>query len=389
MVPGLTRINIPSSIIVGSGASLEVATYVKLLGATRVLLVTDRFLASNGVVDRIVECLQSNGVSVAIYADVYPDPTLQNVYDGLRLYSESNAEAIVALGGGSPLDTAKAISILTTNPLPLSQYMGYHKIPRPGVPLIAIPTTAGTGSEVTKVTVITDTDNSIKMMLFDHHLLPSVALVDYELTMSMPQPLTAHVGVDTLTHAIEAYVSRKANLLTDPIALSCIQLVSKFLVQAWTVPDDHPARAAMAIAATQGGMAFSNSSVCLVHGMSRPIGAFFHVPHGLSNAVLLPTITRFSIPGALPRYAMISRMMGYATNDHDDETAAKALVDGLEQLNQSLNIPRLRDCVRVDRLQFADSVQKMAADALASGSPQNNPIVPTAEQIVELYWMAW
>lgn len=389
MVAALSTLNIPSTVIVGSGASLEVAAHVKRMGAKRVLLVTDKFLTGNGVADRIVKCLQSNGIAVAVYSDVQPDPSVQNVHEGLRVFGESGAEAIVALGGGSPIDAAKAISILTTNPPPLIQYMGYHKIPRPGVPLIAIPTTSGTGSEVTKVTVITDTENNVKMMMLDYHLLPTVALVDYELTVTMPQSLTAYVGIDTLTHAIEAYVSRKANPMTDPIALSCIQLVAEHLVQAWTIPDDHAARSAMSIAAAQGGMAFSNSSVCLVHGMSRPIGALYHVPHGLSNAVLLPAVTRFSIPGALPRYATVARVMGYAPYDADDETAAEALVEGLERLNESLNVPRLRDCVKADRTQFAAMAEKMALDALASGSPQNNPVVPSAEQIVELYWAAW
>jgi alcohol dehydrogenase class IV len=296
---------------------------------------------------------------------------------------------IVALGGGSPIDAAKAISIMATNQPPLSQYMGYHKIPRPGVPLIAIPTTAGTGSEVTKVTVITDQEKNIKMMMLDYHLLPTVALVDYELTLTMPQGLTAHVGVDTLTHAIEAYISRKANALTDPIALACVKLVADNLYKAWNEPENHEARSAMAIAAAQGGMAFSNSSVCLVHGMSRPIGALYHVPHGLSNAVLLPAVTRFSIPGALARYAVVARVMGYAATNNDDETAADALAEGLEQLNKQLAVPRLRDCVKADADAFDTSLPKMAADALASGSPQNNPVVPTAEQIMELYREAW
>jgi alcohol dehydrogenase class IV len=295
----------------------------------------------------------------------------------------------VALGGGSPLDAAKAISILTTNPPPLNQYMGYHKIPSPGAPLIAIPTTAGTGSEVTKVTVITDSDNDVKMMMLDFHLLPTVALVDYELTMSMPPALTAHVGVDTLTHGIEAYVSRKANALTDPIALSCIKLVTNHLYEAWRNPTNSEAREAMSIAATQGGMSFSNSSVCLTHGMSRPIGALYHLPHGLSNAVLLPTVTRFSLGGALARYATVARTMSYASLSDDDETAADALATGLETLNTQLQVPRLGECLKVSREDFERSLSKMASDALASGSPQNNPVVPTIDEIIELYRLAW
>jgi alcohol dehydrogenase class IV len=385
----LATINIPSALVVGRGASREVATHAKRLGAKRALLVTDPFLVQSGVAEQIISCLQSSGISVRVFSDIQPDPTVQNVHDGLRILAESGSELIVALGGGSPIDAAKAISIMTTNQPPLSQYMGYHKIPRPGVPLIAIPTTAGTGSEVTKVTVITDTETNTKMMMLDYHLLPTVALVDYELTLTMPKGLTAHVGVDTLTHAIEAYVSRKANAITDPIALSCVKLVADNLFKAWNEPDNHEARSAMAIAAAQGGMAFANSSVCLVHGMSRPLGALYHIPHGLSNAVLLPAVTRFSIPGALSRYAIIARVMGYASSNDDDETAADALAEGLENLNSQLRVPLLRDCVKVDTETFDASLSKMATDALASGSPQNNPIVPTPEQIIELYRASW
>ena len=269
----VANINIPSTMIVGAGAVQHLAGCVQRFGAQRVLLVTDSFLMSNGTAQRVIDHLQENNIGVSVFAEVQPDPTVQNVEAGLEILQCNEADLIIALGGGSPIDASKAIAALATNPAPLSQYMGYHKIPRAGLPLIAIPTTAGTGSEVTKVTVITDSIRNVKMMLLDAHLLPTAALVDYELTMTMPSGLTAHVGVDTLTHGIEAYVSRKANAITDPIALSCIQLVAQNLYSAWQQPDNHAARAAMSIAATQGGMAFSNSSVCLVHGMSRPLGA--------------------------------------------------------------------------------------------------------------------
>jgi len=257
------------------------------------------------------------------------------------------------------------------------------------VPLIAIPTTAGTGSEVTKVAVITDTDRDIKMMLLDAHLAPTAALVDYELSMSMPPALTAHVGVDTLTHGVEAYVSRKANAMTDPIALSCICLVAANLETAWREPHNRVARETMALAACQGGMAFANSSVCLVHGMSRPLGAVFHLAHGLSSAVLLPTVTRYSLPEAAARYATIARVMGYATPETADELAGEALARELEQLNVHLGVPRLREIGGIEQHRFEAMLGKMAEDALASGSPQNNPVVPTASDIVELYRWAW
>lgn len=381
--------HVPSTILVGGGARREVVAQPQRFGAQRVLLVTDPGMMQLGPAREIAALIEEAGVSVTIFDGVQPDPTDKNVADGLTLYRSEGCQALVAVGGGSPIDAAKAISALTTNSPPLSQYAGYHKIPRAGAPLIAIPTTAGTGSEATKVSVITDTERDVKMMILSVHLLPTVALVDYELTLSMPPALTAAVGVDTLTHGIEAYVSRKAHGMTDPLALSCIELVAKHLRTAHREPGNHEARAGMMLAATQGGMAFANSSVCLVHGMSRPIGAVFHVPHGLSNAVLLPTVTEFSWPASVKRYATVARLLGCCPFHAPDERAAESLVEGLRQLNADLNVPRLRDCRGVEEALFRMSLTKMAGDALASGSPQNNPRVPTAKEIVALYEAAW
>jgi len=381
--------NIPSSVIIGGGASAELLPQLRRLGAKRVLVVTDAFMVKSGVVARLLAPLQESGIGIAVFDGVQPDPTVQNVRDGLALYRSSGAEAVVAIGGGSPLDAGKAISILTTNPEPLADYMGYHKIPKAGAPLLAIPTTAGTGSEVTKVAVITDTERDVKMMILDQHLLPVVALVDYELTLSMPAPLTAHVGVDTLTHGIEAYVSRKASEMTDPIALSCIRLAATHLVKAWEEPGNLAAREGMMLSATQGGMAFANSSVCLVHGMSRPLGLLFHIPHGLSNAMLLPAVTLFSLAGAEARYATVARTMGLCAANASNAFAAASLVEGLEKLNARLEVPRIRDFKGATLEVFEATLEKMASDALASGSPANNPIVPTASEIVQLYREAW
>ena len=384
-----TSFNVPSTVITGAGASAELGAVVQQLGARRVLLVTDTFLAHTGVAARFVEHLDRVGIVAHVFADVQPDPTVRNVRAGLAQLRHSEADVIVAVGGGSPIDAAKAISVLATNPEPLSQYAGYHHIPRAGVPLIAIPTTAGTGSEVTKVAVITDTERDVKMMLLDAHLVPTAALVDYELSMSMPPALTAHVGVDTLTHGIEAYVSRKATAITDPIALACIRLAAGNLEVAWRDPHNRVARENMALAACQGGMAFANSSVCLVHGMSRPLGAVFHLAHGLSNAVLLPAVTRYSLPGAPERYATIAREMGCASREDADEDAGEALARELESLNARLGVPRLGEIEGMDRRRYEVMLEKMAEDALASGSPQNNPVVPTTWDIVELYRRAW
>jgi len=385
----LVQFNIPSTILVGAGARKEVGAQARRLGGSRALLVTDRQMEKSGYADQVIPSLEKQGLAVTVFSGVQPDPTDRNVLEGLSLLRECKSDLIVALGGGSPIDAAKVISILANNELPMSQYAGINKIPGAGLPLIVIPTTAGTGSEVTKAAVITDTERDIKMLMLDLHLLPTVALVDYELTLSMPADLTANVGVDTLVHAMEAYVSVKANPMTDPIALSTIRLVAKNLLTAFKEPGNRKAREAMMLAACQGGIAFSNSSVCLVHGMSRPVGALYHVPHGLSNAVLAPVVTEFSVPGAPARYATIARTMGYASEKDSDEIAALALVKGLKELNRELEIPGLSQCVSVDLHRFDEKVEKMASDALASGSPQNNPVVPSAEQIVDLYHKAW
>ncbi|OAI41626.1 alcohol dehydrogenase [Verrucomicrobia bacterium SCGC AG-212-E04] len=381
--------NIPAAVVTGAGASREVVTQVRRLGGSRVLIVTDDFMVGSGVVQPFVELLRGGGIDSAIFSGVQPDPTEQNVVDGLAALREARADVLVAIGGGSPIDCAKAIGMLATNGGQVRDYMGYEKIPRAGLPLIAIPTTAGTGSEVTRASVITDPARDEKMLLMSVQLVPQVALVDFELTMSMPGPLTAAVGVDTLTHAIEAYVSKKANGVTDPIALSCVSLVAQHLRPAFREPGNRAAREAMSLAACQGGMAFGNSSVCLVHGMSRPIGALFHVPHGISNAMLLPAVTRFSLRGSIARYATVARVMGAARAEDADEAAAEALIAELDALNRDLSIPRLREHPRMDETRFLASLQKMAADALASGSPANNPVVPTAAEIVALYRAAW
>lgn len=385
----ISQFNIPSTVLTGAGASRELVPQLQRLGARRVLLVTDAFMVTSGLAGTVVREMEKAGLAVALFAGVQPDPTDVNVRDGFRIFADQRCDTLVALGGGSPIDAAKAIAILATNPEPLSQYQGYHKIFREGAPLVVIPTTAGTGSEVTKVAVITDTARDVKMLMLDRHLLPTVALVDYELTLTMPPALTAHVGVDTLTHGIEAYVSRKATGLTDPLALACIRLVAEHLETAWEEPGNHKAREGMMLAATLGGMAFANSSVALVHGMSRPIGAIFHVPHGLSNAVLLPTITRFSLPGAPERYAAVATALRLCAPGASAESACESLIAGLNALNVRLQVPRLGECHGVDRVRFETHLEKMAADALASGSPQNNPVVPTAAQIMTLYREAW
>src|SRR5262245_14826881 len=389
MVNMNAQFNVPSTVLVGGGASQQLAAQVERLGGRRALLVTDGTMVANGLVGRCVEQLKTASISTTVFEGVQPDPTDGNVRDGLALLRRQTCDLVIGLGGGSPMDAAKVIAAAATNEVPIREFAGYHRIARPGLPLILVPTTAGTGSEVTKVAVITDTERDVKLMMLDVHLLASVALVDFELSLTMPASLTAHVGVDTFTHGLEAYVSRKANALTDPLATECIRLTAAHLFSAWQEPGNRSAREAMMLAACLGGMAFANSSVCLVHGMSRPIGAIFHLAHGLSNALLLPEITRWSFRGAVPRYAQIARLIGVVGSDSTDDVAAAALPEYLENLNARLGIGRLRDFIKVDREVFEQKLPAMAEAALASGSPQNNPIVPSAAEIIDLYRKVW
>lgn len=379
-----TTFSIPPKIITSVGASEEVGEQAKRLGATKALIVTDPGIEKIGYADQIAKSLHIAGIGSVIFSDVTPDPTLQNVTDGLDQFRAESCDVIVSIGGGSAIDCGKGISIKLTNDGEFIDYMGVDKIPNQGVPLIAIPTTAGTGSEVSKVTVITDTAHNVKMMLSSSCLLASAAIVDPLLSLTTPPHLTAAVGVDALTHAIEAYISKRAQPITDALALKAIKLISGSLRQAWSDGGNITARTDMMIGATIAGMAFSNSSVALVHGMSRPIGVYFHIHHGLSNSVLLLDVMEFSVVGAPQRFADIAEAMGEQIEGLSLMKQADAAITAVERLINDINMPRLGQ-IGIDKEKFEGVIEKMAADAIASGSPANNPRQATQEDIINLY----
>ena len=288
--------------------------------------------------------------------------------------------AIERYNGG---DSAEAFQVVVRGDLVFP-----NPIPLAGAPHIAIPTTAGTGSEVTRFTVITDPVTNEKMLIAGPTLLPTAAVVDFELTLTMPARLTADTGIDSLTHAIEAYVSRRSNSFSDSVAQLAMRDIWRYLPIAFFTPSDRIAREAMMTAATLAGMAFSNSSVALVHGMSRPIGAHFHVPHGLSNAMLLPVVTRFSAPTVPTRYADCARAMGLASSADSDSIAVDRLLAGLFDLNRDLKVPSPK-AYGIDEQKYRNLIPTMALQALASGSPSNNPRIPTAADIEQLYRDVW
>jgi alcohol dehydrogenase class IV len=371
-------------LLVGPGARRRLGEAARELGVDRPLLVTDPFHASNGVADELVALLRADGLEPTVFADTVPDPSVSAVSAGLAAALATNADAVIGVGGGSPIDTAKAIALLAVSGGEMRQYKAPALTTGGALPIIAVPTTAGSGSEATQVTVITDDATAEKMMCAGPAFLPRAAIVDVELTLTMPPRLTADTGIDALTHAVEAYVSRRASPITDTFALRAIGLVRGNLEAAYADGGDRRAREQMMLASLFAGAAFSNASVALVHGMSRPIGARFGIAHGLSNALLFPAVTRFSLAGAAERYAECARALGVAPAASADAPAGAALADELERLNAALEVPRLSH-LGVGAEAWDAAIPTMAEQAIASGSPANNPVEPTAAEIAALY----
>ena len=380
----MAAIALPRIVRVGGGALAELPQALAQLGLSRPFVVTDRFLVEQGMVERLVTALAAGGMTARVFADTVSDPTVAVVEAALEVFDEGEHDCVLGFGGGSPIDTAKAVAALALDRRPIQTMKAPTATDLPGLPIIAVPTTAGTGSEATRFTIITDEATSEKMLCAGLAFLPSIAIVDYELTMAKPRRLTADTGIDSLTHAIEAYVSKRANPFSDAMAISAMRMIAPFIRRACDTPDDREAREAMMVGAHHAGLAFSNASVALVHGMSRPIGAFFHVPHGLSNAMLLPAITAFSAPAARVRYATCARAMGVAKEGEGDQSAVARLLDGLAALNADLGVPTPA-AWGIDEARYMELIPTMAAQALASGSPGNNPREPSAEEIADLY----
>jgi alcohol dehydrogenase class IV len=383
----VAKIAVPRILRIGGGAFAETRDVLQILGLQNPLIVTDPYLRKRGFARILSDSLSAVG-HPRIFSEIIPDPTVAAVEAGVDFLKHGQHDCVIGLGGGSSIDTAKAIAVLGAHGGKMRDYKAPHDQQEGGLPIIAIPTTAGTGSEATRFTIVTDEETEEKMLCIGLAYLPLAALVDFELSMTKPMRLTADTGVDSLTHAIEAYVSRLANGFSDSFALSAMRAIWTNLPTACFVPHDRVAREAMMLAATQAGIAFSNSSVALVHGMSRPIGAKFHVPHGMSNAMLLPAVTEFSVSAAVPRYAECARVMGLAAADSPDHDAVAALVRNLHALNATLKVPTPAE-FGIDRMAWEESLPSMAQQALASGSPANNPRVPSEGEIEGLYREIW
>jgi len=378
----------PRNMIMGGGALSQAAELLEKLNVKRPFIITDQFMVDSGTVQKLLDPLDAAGLTYEVFSDTVPDPTIKSINVGVEQLKRFEPDCVIALGGGSPLDSAKAIAFLAEHGGQMSDYKVPVVSDIPGLPVIAIPTTAGTGSEMTRFTIITDEETNEKMLCAGAAFCPTAAIVDYELTLTKPTRLTADTGLDTLTHAIEAYVSKRHNPYASGFAQLAMQELGEHLRTVCYEPDNREAREAIMLAATLAGAAFTNSSVCLVHGMSRPLGAFFHVPHGLSNAMLLPAVTAFSISAAPQRYADCARFLGLVTAKESDEVANDKLLAELAQLNVDLQVPTPKE-YGIDKDEYFSVLFTMAEQALNSGSPGNNPRVPTKEEIVELYKEVW
>lgn len=383
-----SSIVLPRIMEVGRDACKRLPTILETLQANKPLIVTDAMMVKLGYAGQLQTILHAAGISGDVFADTVAEPTDSSIEAGVACVRDGDYDCIIALGGGSPIDSAKAIAVLSKYGGTLSDYRFPRQVNESGLPIVAIPTTAGTGSEATRFTIITDEASNEKLLCVGMGFMPVAAIVDYSLTMTVPPRTTADTGIDAMTHAIEAYISQKRNAYSDQQALAALRLIGPNLQAAYHDGQNEAAREAMMLGSTLAGIAFCNSSVALVHGMSRPIGAFFHVPHGLSNAMLLPAVTEYSIPAAPERYADCARALGVAGHDDSTGLANEKLVRFLKALNKELCVPTLAEC-GAERSEFERLVETMCEQAFASGSPNNNPRVPDKQEMLQLYGSLW
>ncbi len=384
----IASIAMPRLMRIGAGASAELGNILSQLGLSRPLIMTDRHLVEIGKLDKLLSTLDRSKISARVFSDVVLDPTVASIDVGVEYLKAGNHDCVVGFGGGSSMDTAKAVAVLSVHGGPMSKYKAPHMQDAPGLPIIAIPTTAGTGSEATRFTIISDEKTNEKMLCIGLGFLPTASLVDYEQSFTMPKDLTAATGLDALCHALEGYVSKKSHPFSQNIAFQSMRAIAPNLRRAYADPNDRFAREAVMLGASLAGIAFSNSSVALIHGMARPIGAFFHVPHGLSIAMLMPAVIEFTAPADLVLFAHASRAMGLADDNESCESAVSKLISEFIAFNQDLQVPTPKSH-GINPERWTQLLPTMAEQSIASGSPANNPRPASKEEMVQLYKAAW
>lgn len=373
----------------GPGARKELATEVKRLGLKKALVVSDASLIKFGVTEKVTKILDDANVPYETFSDIKPNPTVTNVKNGVEAFKKSGTDFIVAVGGGSSMDTAKAIGIITNNPefADVVSLEGTANTKHKSVPVIALPTTAGTAAETTINYVITDEEHEKKMVCVDPNDIPAVAIIDAELMYSLPKGLTASTGMDALTHAIEGLTTKAAWEMSDMFEIKAIEMITRYLETAVNEPHNEEARNGMAVAQYIAGMAFSNVGLGLVHGMAHPLGAMFDVPHGVANALLLPLVMEYNAPAALDKFEIIAKSMGVYKKGMDKEIAAAAAIAAVKELAIRVGIPQhLRDLKK--GITEAD-LPRLAKAAMQDVCTPGNPREVTEEVALALYKKAY
>lgn len=367
----------------GPGAREVLPKEVKRLGLHKAFVATDKDLIKFGVADKVLNVLKEAGIPYEIFSDIKPNPTVANVKAGVKAFAESGADFILAIGGGSSIDTSKAIGIITNNPefSDVVSLEGVADTKKKSVPIIALPTTAGTAAEVTINYVITDEKNEKKMVCVDPNDIPAIAIIDAELMYTLPKSLTAATGLDALTHAIEGLITKGAWEMSDMFEIKAIEMINRYLETAVNEPQNPEARNGMAVAQYIAGMAFSNVGLGVVHGMAHPLGAIFDIPHGVANALLLPTIMEFNAPAVLDKYVTIAKAMNVYKDGMSKEEAAQAAVDAVKSLAVRVGIPQ-----HLSKLGIKESdLPKLADSAIADVCTPGNPREVTRDIILDLY----
>lgn len=368
--------------ILGVGCLEQIITYIKPMVFRKALIVSDKFLVESNLIQKLTDLLTQAGIFFIIYDNVSPNPTVDQVEYGLKLFQDNGCDFLISFGGGSPHDCGKAIALLVTNGGDIRNYVGLNKSKKVSAPLIAVNTTAGTGSELTRFCVITDTVAHRKMTITDWHVTPIIAINDAELMLGMPPGLTAATGIDALTHAVEAYVSTMATPVTDCKSLKAIELISKNLQTAVEKGSDSNAREMMVYAEFLAGIAFNNASLGYAHALAHQLGGFYNLPHGLANALMLPAVCEFNLSTVPQKYADIAKAFGKDTTGLSLEVAGQLGIDGIRKLIADLKLPQQLTNVRG----FTPTdIPVLASNALQDVCALTNPRQGTQQELENIF----
>jgi len=372
---------IPAVNVIGAGSINSIGDHLKNIGGSKALIVTDAGLAKMGMADQVKGLIEAAGLEAVVFDGAEPNPTDKNVDAGFEVWNNEKCNSIVSLGGGSSHDCAKGVGLLAANGGKIHDYEGVDQSKNPMVPFIAVNTTAGTASEMTRFCIITDTSRKVKMAIVDWRVTPNLSINDPELMAGMPPALTAATGMDALTHAVEAYVSIAATPLTDSAALMAIQLISEYLPVAVANGSDMVAREKMAYAQFLGGMAFNNASLGYVHAMAHQLGGFYNLPHGVCNAILLPHVQQFNLIGCAERLRDIAIALGENVEGLSTPDAAQKAIDYIKNLSKSVGIPSGLAAIGVKEEDF----EVMAKNAKVDACQFTNPRTATLEQVIGIF----